>query len=82
MKDAVAVTQRPLAAKDLVRSHDRVCGKCDGQSGNGTRVSVSTKVFPCQSFHQCSVHSFIHPIHFFFTDVIRTWQREASLRNI
>lgn len=60
-KNAEVVTLRPLAAKDLVRSHDRVCGKCDGQSGNGTSVSLNTMVFPCQSFRQCSIHSFIHP---------------------
>jgi len=55
-------TLRSLAAKDLVRSHDRVCGKRDGQSGNGTSVSLSTMVLP-HSTNAPTIHS---PIHFFY----------------
>jgi hypothetical protein len=47
---AQAVSRRPSAAEDRVRSRVSPCGVCGGQSGTETGFFSELSVFPCQ-FH-------------------------------
>jgi hypothetical protein len=42
------VSCQPLTAEDRVRARVNPCGTCDGQSGTGTGLSLSSSVFPFQ----------------------------------
>ena len=55
-------THWPLTTKAQVQSQASLCGICSGQSCTGTGFPTNTLVFLSVSFHQCSIHSFIHSL--------------------
>jgi hypothetical protein len=56
---AQVVSRRPLTAEARVRAQVNPCGICGGQSGTGTRFSLSSSVFPCQYYSSVALQTHI-----------------------